>query len=73
MELLAAAMYAKFDIHVGVLRYRGNQYILTVGATHLPLLRAIVLPHMHPSYLYRLGPVNFPFASQVTVVLVFHI
>ncbi len=33
----------------------GQQYILTIGAKQLPLLREMVGPHMHNSMLYRLG------------------
>jgi hypothetical protein len=34
---------------------RKDQWIITIGAKQLDLLRKIVLPHFHSSMLYRIG------------------
>lgn len=39
-------------------RNKGNNtYRIRVSRYSLALLRELVLPHMHPVYLYKLGPV----------------
>jgi hypothetical protein len=44
-----------FNMHVGVLHDRKDQYILTIGAKQLDLLRETVASHFEPSMLYRIG------------------
>ena len=55
VEILAKAINTKFNIYVGVLHDRRNQWILTIGAKNLDLLRDIVSKHFHNSMLYRIG------------------
>jgi len=55
VEKLAEAINLKLKIYVGVLHDRKDQWILTIGATQLNLLREIVMPHFEPSMLYRIG------------------
>jgi LAGLIDADG DNA endonuclease family len=55
VENLALAINIKLNIYTAVLLDRKNQWILTIGAKNLDLLRNIVKPHFHPSMLYRLG------------------
>ena len=55
VEALAEAIYIKFNIYTGVLLDRKDQWILTIGAKQLDLLREIVRPHFEPSMLYRIG------------------
>jgi hypothetical protein len=66
VERLAEAIHLKLNIYVGVLLDRKDQWILTIGAKQLKLLREIVMPHFDPSMLYRIGwihkqPVNYSF------------
>ena len=56
--LLAKAIKNKLNINCSVLHDRNNQYIITIGAKQLPLLREIVADHIHPSMLYRIGMQN---------------
>ena len=55
VELLATSIKTKLGIYTAVLLDRKDQYILTIGAKNLELLRNIVSPHFHPSMLYRIG------------------
>jgi hypothetical protein len=55
VEKLALSIKTKLNIYTGVLLDRKDQYILTIGANNLELLRTIVTPHFHQSMLYRLG------------------
>lgn len=55
VQILANAINTKFGNYVGVLHDRKDQWILTIGAKQLDLLRNIVKPYFHPSMLYRLG------------------
>jgi hypothetical protein len=53
VQMLADAINAKLNIYVGVLH--DHQWILTIGAKQLDLLRQTVSSHFDPSMLYRLG------------------
>jgi LAGLIDADG DNA endonuclease family len=55
VENLAKSIKTKLNIYTALLLDRKDQYILTIGAKNLDLLRNIVTPHFHPSMLYRLG------------------
>ena len=55
VENLAEQIKTRLNIYTGVLHDRKDQWILTIGAKNLELLRKIVSPHFHPSMLYRLG------------------
>ena len=55
VQILADAINKKFGIYVGVLHDRKNQWILTIGAKQLDLLRNIVSQHFNFSMLYRIG------------------
>ena len=55
VEQLATSINTKLNIYTAVLLDRKDQYILTIGAKYLELLRNIVTPHFHPSMLYRIG------------------
>ena len=55
VQLLADAIYQKFNIYVGVLHDRNDQLILTIGVKQLDLLREIVVPHFEKSMLYSIG------------------
>ena len=55
VKRLALAIQTKMDIYVGVLHDRKDQWILTIGATQLPLLRNLVYSNFEPSMLYRIG------------------
>lgn len=55
VDRLAIAINTKLNIYVGVLHDRRDQWILTIGAKQLNLLREIVSPHFEPSMLYRIG------------------
>lgn len=55
VERLASSIHSKLGIYVGVLHDRRDQWILTIGAKQLTLVREIVTPHFEPSMLYRLG------------------
>ena len=49
------AIYNKLGIYAGVLHDRNDQWIITIGAKYLNLLRDTVSPHFHNSMLYRIG------------------
>jgi hypothetical protein len=55
VERLAEAIKLKLKIYVAVLHDRKDQWIITIGAKQLDLLRKTVSPHFEPSMLYRLG------------------
>jgi len=55
VENLAKSIKTKLNIYTAVLLDRKDQYILTIGAKNLNLLRNMVTPHFHSSMLYRLG------------------
>ena len=55
VELLASAIKNNLGIYTGVLHDRNDQWILTIGAKNLDLLRTTVSPYFHPSMLYRIG------------------
>lgn len=55
VENLAKAINIKLNIYTATLLDRKDQWILTIGAKNLELLRKIVIPHFHPSMLYRVG------------------
>lgn len=55
VESLALAINTKLNLYTGVLLDKKDQWILTIGARNLDLLRNLVTPHFHPSMLYRIG------------------
>jgi len=55
VENLALAINNKLSIYAGVLHDRNDQWIITIGAKYLSLLRAEVSPHFQTSMLYRIG------------------
>lgn len=55
VENLALAINNKLGIYAGVLHDRNDQWIITIGAKYLSLLREKVSPHFHISMLYRIG------------------
>ena len=55
VENLALAINTKLNIYTAPLYDRKDQWILTIGAKNLDLLRSLVLPHFHSSISYRLG------------------
>ena len=55
VDLLANAINNKIGTYVGVLHDRKDQYILTIGAKQLSLLREKCVPYFEESMLYRLG------------------
>lgn len=55
VERLAKVISSKFGIYVGVLHDRKNQWILTIGAKQLDVLRDLVKEHFDKSMLYRIG------------------
>jgi len=55
VENLARAINSNLNIYTGVLHDRNNQWILTIGAKYLDLLRNTVSNHFHKSILYRIG------------------
>jgi len=55
VERLALAINDKFNIYTGVLHDRNNQWILTIGAKILTLLREFVSEYFHHSMKYRIG------------------
>jgi len=52
---LAFAINKKMAFYTGVLHDRNNQWILTIGAKQLNLLRETVSTHFYSSMLYRIG------------------
>jgi len=55
VENLARSINTKLNIYTAVLKDKKDQYILTIGAKNLTLLRNVVTPHFHSSMLYRIG------------------
>jgi len=55
VDSLAKAISNNLGIYTGVLHDRNNQWILTIGAKYLDLLRNTVSKHFHSSMLYRIG------------------
>lgn len=55
VQNLALAIKKKLNIYTGVLHDRKNQWILTIGANNLALLRETVSIHFHNSMKYRIG------------------
>ena len=55
VENLALAIKTKLNIYTAPLHDRKDQWILTIGANNLEVLRKIVLPYFHPTMYYRLG------------------
>jgi hypothetical protein len=55
VQNLAIAINKKMDIYTGVLQDRNNQWILTIGAKQLNLLRETVSTYFYCSMLYRIG------------------
>ena len=55
VEILAESIKNKLGIYVGVLHDRKDQWIITIGAKQLELLRKLVLPYFEKSMLYRIG------------------
>jgi len=52
---LALVINKKLKIYTGVLYDRNNQWILTIGAKNLDLLRKTVYKYFHSSMSYRIG------------------
>lgn len=55
VEILAESIKDNLGIYVGVLHDRKDQWILTIGAKQLELLRKLVFPYFEKSMLYRIG------------------
>ena len=55
VERLAKAINTKLGIYTGILLDRKDQWIITIGAKQLSLLREKVFPYFEPSMLYRIG------------------
>jgi LAGLIDADG DNA endonuclease family len=55
VQNLANAINTNLNIFVGVLHDRKDQWILTIGAKQLPLLRELTSNYFEPNMLYRLG------------------
>ena len=55
VENLALAINTKLNIYTAPLYDRKDQWILTIGAKNLELLRELVIPYFHPTMYYRLG------------------
>ena len=55
VENLALAIQTKLNIYTAILHDRKDQWILSIGAKNLDLLRKIVIPYFHPTMYYRLG------------------
>lgn len=55
VDSLAKAISNNLGIYTGVLHDRNDQWILTIGAKNLELLRNTVSPYFHSSMLYRIG------------------
>ena len=55
VENLALAIQTKLNIYTAILHDRKDQWILSIGAKNLDLLRKIVIPYFHSTMLYRLG------------------
>ena len=55
VEFLSFVMYKHLHIKSEVLYDRNNQYILVIKGDNVDITRNIVLPYMHPSFLYKVG------------------
>lgn len=55
VELLAKALYNKFNLESRLEHVRNNQYILIIRKSQLPIIQNLVKDHIHPSMLYRIG------------------
>ena len=55
VQELSLAINKNLGIYAGVLHDRNDQWILTIGAKNLELLRNTVSPYFHSSMLYRIG------------------
>lgn len=55
VQILANAIYNKLGIYAGIFYDRKDQWIITIGAKQLLLLREITLPYFESSMLYRIG------------------
>lgn len=55
VELLAESINKNLNFYTGVLHDRNDQWLLTIGANYLNLLRKTVSSHFHNSMLYRIG------------------
>jgi len=55
VEELALSINNNLGIYTGVLYDRKDQWILTIGAKNLELLRDTVSPYFHSTMLYRIG------------------
>lgn len=55
VEKLALSIKNNLGIYAAVLYDRNNQYIITIGAKNLDLLRQTVSSHFHKDMLYRIG------------------
>lgn len=52
---LANSINLKLGLYVGVLHDRKDQWILTIGALQLDLLKQTIYPYFEKSMLYRIG------------------
>lgn len=55
VKRLAKSISTNLGIYTGVLYDRKDQWILTIGAKNLDLLRRTIIPYFHSSLLYRIG------------------
>lgn len=55
VDRLANVIKNKLGIYAGILFDRKDQWIITIGAKQLSLLRDLVSPHFESSMLYRIG------------------
>lgn len=55
VEKLAEAIFQNLNIYTGVMHDRKDQWILTIGAKQLTLLRELTSIHFEKSMLYRIG------------------
>jgi hypothetical protein len=55
VESLASQINNKLGIYAGVLHDRNDQWIVTIGAKYLDLLRNTVSEYFNKSMLYRIG------------------
>ena len=51
--LLAAMLHYNFGLVVNVQSHK-DKPVIYIPSASIPLLRSIVMPHMHPSMLYKL-------------------
>ena len=66
---LADAIMNNLKIYTGVLHDRNDQWILTIGAKNLELLRNTVSPHFHSSMLYRIGILEKTSAPFIFIII----